>query len=60
MNKTWLTRVEVTDENELAVMFPEELLDELNLQDGDILSWDIDQENNRVILHKVTFVHNQE
>jgi antitoxin component of MazEF toxin-antitoxin module len=57
--KTWLTKVEVSGD-EIAVIFPEELIDELNLQDGDLLSWDIDHSNNRVIIHKVTIETNQE
>ena len=55
MNKTWVTNV-IQEGDDLVVVFPEELLNEINLQDGDLLSWEIDEENNRIILHKIKFV----
>ena len=50
MKKTFTTKVVKDDESgELGFLLPEELLQELNLQIGQLLEWKIEDENTVVI-----------
>lgn len=55
LNKTYVTRV-IKENEDTVVLFPDELLNELSLQDDDFLTWEVDQENNQIIVRKVKFV----
>lgn len=50
MKKTFTTKVLKDDESgELGILIPEELLQELNLQVGQLLEWKLEDENTVVI-----------
>lgn len=46
--KTWTGHV-VEDGEDLALVFPPEMIDDLGWKEGDTIVWDID-ENNKVVL----------
>jgi len=48
---SYILEVEEDDNGELFLTFPDELMEELGWQEGDVLNWDI--KSNGVILTKV-------
>jgi len=56
-HKTYLSKVETT-EHGLSIIFPEELLNELNLLEGEHLQWEFVDDDSKVIVTKVKFIDN--
>lgn len=60
MKKTFTTKVVKDDESgELGFLLPEELLQELNLQVGQLLEWKI-EDNNTVIITKTNILDSKQ
>jgi bifunctional DNA-binding transcriptional regulator/antitoxin component of YhaV-PrlF toxin-antitoxin module len=50
-NKSWVARV-VEDGDDLALVFPPEMLEELGWGEGDTIVWDIDDTNKGILARK--------
>jgi bifunctional DNA-binding transcriptional regulator/antitoxin component of YhaV-PrlF toxin-antitoxin module len=48
----YIVEVQESDQGELFIEFPDELIDELGWQEGDILNWDLKGEG--IVLSKTT------
>lgn len=48
MNNTWIANVVVSEEDpqEFYLQFPDDLMNKLNWQPGDLLLWDIEENGN--------------
>lgn len=54
MNKKWLTKV-ITEGDDIVVLFPQQLLDYLNLHEGEVLLWTADDDG-KVTIEKTNIV----
>jgi hypothetical protein len=44
MTQHWTTRVEEDDDGELLITFPDELMQTMNWQEGDVIVWNIGED----------------